>query len=270
MDDTNIVISVTCYNNEDEVIAFTKQMTEQSFSKNIQLIITCNSTQKYEYLKVALEQIPIITYIYNPEKNLGYLSGCLYGVEKTKLPEHYWLMISNTDLDFPSNKFFEEMLDDVDHDVWCIGPDITLKAIGKPQNPFFTERPSKRSMVIRKIAYSNFPFYKTYFKLSDIKGRTNKIHKKNSSQYVYAVHGSCFLLNSDIVPFLIKESQNIFMYGEELLIAEVVRENEKNTYYNSSATVIHNENQVTGTIASRRKQQWFKQSTNYIYRRFFE
>lgn len=270
LNDTNIVISVTCYNNEDEVITFAKQIAEQSVSKNIRLIITCNSTKKYEYLKDAVNELSIVSYIHNPGKNLGYLQGCLYGVEKTNLPNHYWLMISNTDLTFTTNTFFENILNDVNSDDWCIGPNILLKETKKSQNPFFFERPSKRSMMIRKTAYSCFLLYQIYFTLSNIKARIVKNEDKYTSQYVYAVHGSCFLLNSEIVPVLMKESHNIFMYGEELLISELVREQDKKVFYNSYTKIIHNENQVTGKIANRKKQQWFRQSTDYIYRRFFK
>lgn len=268
--DTNIVISVTCYNNEDEVIAFAKQIAEQSVCKNIQLIITCNSTKEYEYLKDAVNGVSIVSHIYNPGRNLGYLQGCLYGVEKTNLPNHYWLMIGNTDLTFTTNTFFEDIFNDVNSDDWCIGPNILLKETEKSQNPFFLERPTKRSMMIRKIAYSHFLLYQMYFKLSNIKTQLKKGDKDYSSQRVYSVHGSCFLLNSNIIPLLMKESQNIFMYGEELLVSELVREKGKKIFYNSCAKIIHNENQVTGKIANRKKQQWFKQSTDYIYRRFFE
>ena len=212
----------------------------------------------------------IYSHIFNPEKNLGYLSGCLYGLERTKLPDYYWLMICNTDLIIESQTFFEDIFDGVDSDVWCIGPSITLKATGKGQNPFFVERPSKLSMLIRKIAYSHYLLYNTYFKLSDVKCKTARGEKKDSSQQVYAVHGSCFLLNSDIIPLLVKESQNIFMYGEELLISELVRRYDKKVFYNRDTKIIHNENQVTGKIANSKKRQWFKQSTDYLYRRFFK
>lgn len=269
MNDINIVVSVVCYNNEDEVIAFAKQLSNQSVCNNINLIITCNCSNRFEYLQDALSRFSISTYIYNPEHNLGYLQGCLYGVKKTKLPDCYWLMISNTDLFFTSKTFFEEMLDGIDSNVWCIGPSITLKTTGKSQNPFFLERPSKKSMLLRKIVYSNYMLYKIYFMLSDIKNRTFKEENKHMSCFVYSVHGSCFLLNSEVVPSLIKESKNIFMYGEELLVSEIVREHQKKIYFNCEAGVIHNENQVTGMIATKRKQQWFKQSTDYIYSRFF-
>lgn len=266
----NIVISVACYNNEDEIIEFAKQIAEQSISEQIQLIITCNSVNHYDYLKDEIEKIHIKTYIYNPEKNLGYMSGCLYGVEKTQLPESFWLMISNTDLTFTSNRFLEEILSNVEEEVWCIGPNITLKETGKNQNPFLVDRPSRRSMLLRKIAYSNLFFYKAYFKLSEIKNSINKIQNNPFSMNVYAVHGSCFLVNSKIIPTLMEESGNIFMYGEELLVSELVRSEGKSVYYNSIASIIHNENQVTGTITTKRKQQWFKQSTDYIIRRFYK
>ena len=269
IDDASILISVVCYNNEDEVIAFAKQLAEQSICNNIQLIVTCNGSKRFEYLMGALSHFSFPTHVYNPERNLGYLQGCLYGVRKTKLPDQYWLMVCNTYLCFTSTNFFESVFDGVDSSVWCIGPNIKLKATGKSQNPFFFERPSKQSMLLRKIVYSNYMLYKVYCMFSDMKNKSWKEEIRHTSCFVYSVHGSCFLLKSDVIPLLIKESQNIFMYGEELLVSEIVRGQQKKVFFNCEASAIHNENQVTGTIATKRKQQWFKQSTDYIYSRFF-
>lgn len=268
-DEQNIVISVVCYNNEDEVIAFAKAIAEQTISDRIFLLITCNSVKEYGYLVDELEKIDLKTFLYNPGTNLGYLNGCLYGVTKTKLPSKYWLTICNTDLIFESKSFFENIIKDVDKDTWCIGPNIVLKATGKSQNPFFKFRPSKKSMQIRNFAYSHFFSYKIYFKLADIKGKVSKKSKEYNSQYVYAVHGSCFIVSSDMVPLLGDIGKNVFMYGEEILVAEIIYENEKKTYFNSSITVIHNENQVTGKIPTKKKQEWFSKSTKYICKRFF-
>lgn len=269
-DEQYIVVSVVCYNNEDEVITFAKAVAMQTNNDKVFLIVTCNSTKNYDYLKDELEKVELKTFLYDPGDNLGYLNGCLYGVSKTKLPDKYWLVISNTDLTFESMSFFKDITKGMSEDTWCIGPNIVLKTTGKRQNPFFKSRPSNRSMRIRNFAYSFFPTYKLYLKLSDIKAKVRADSKEYDSQYVYAMHGSCFVVSSDMVLQLAETAKHIFMYGEELLVAEIIYESGKKAYYNHRVTVIHNENQVTGTIATRKKQEWFSSSTSYLCKRFFK
>ena len=59
------------------------------------------------------------------------------------------------------------------------------------------------------------------------------------------------------------------MYGEEILISEVVRKYNKLVIYEPKFQVIHNENQVTGHINLRKKQKWFKNSFNYLKEKFY-
>lgn len=270
IDGQNMVISVVCYNNEVEVVTFAKAVAMQSLKDNIFLIVTCNSVKDYDYLEGELNRIDLRTFLHKPGKNLGYLNGCLYGVSKTILPKTYWLTVCNTDLTFESESFFEDITRGVEKDTWCIGPNIVLKTTEKKQNPFFKLRPSYKAMQMRRFVYSYFLTYKLYCKLSEIKEKTVETSRECNSQYVYSVHGSCFILKSDIVSLLTKEAKNIFMYGEELLVAEIIRENEKKVYFNSCTTVIHDENQVTRKITTKTKQEWFVKSTNYLCRRFFE
>ena len=261
----DIAVAVTCYNNEQEVMNFARALMQQTAISRIQLIVTCNSCRDISTFKKDLEQIDPLVQVYHPEKNLGYLQGCLYGVERSN-NKFRWVLISNTDISFCSNDFFERALNTDMEDVWCIGPDIVVKKSGIHQNPFLVRRPSKSKMLIWKTAYSNSFFFSCYSLL-----HMKKPHNNTStvvSGNVYAVHGSCMLLKEDCVHAISKEAKNIFMYEEELLIAELILENGKRSFFNSGIGIIHNENQVTGKIGNKRRQKWFKKSIDYIYCRF--
>ena len=102
--------------------------------------------------------------------------------------------------------------------------------------------------------------------------KMRKTHKANHNMYsrmIYAVHGSCFIVNGDCIDVLNRYEDNIFMYGEELFIAEIIAREKKMIFYDSSIKIIHNENQATGIVLNRRKQSWFKQSYIYLYNTFF-
>jgi GT2 family glycosyltransferase len=182
-------------------------------------------------------------------------------------------MICNTDIIFEDNSFIEQFLSKTyDDSVWCVGTSIILKRTGKNQNPFLRVRPTSAKVHTWRIFYSSYPLFRLYFKLHDIKKRKNASTQEIccASGYVYGVHGSCFFVTEECVNQLVPEAQGIFMYGEELLVAEVIRHNAKKIYYDSSLKIVHNENQVTSAIASSRKQKWFNNSFVYMYNQYFK
>ncbi len=258
----DLAVAITVYNNENEVLKFVKGLKKQSIIDRIQLLVTCNACKDIETFKNKLLQVLPSALVFNPNKNLGYLNGCLYSVKKAG-NTFSWVMVSNTDIEFKNDDFFEKALYSVPKDVWCIGPDIVLSANGAHQNPFLIKRPSKRRLQIWKIAYSNYPFFWLYFKLSELKP---KVYQENTmhSGTVYAIHGSCFLIRKECANSIIASCDGIFMYGEELLVAEIVNQNRKKIYCNMSIGRIQKENQVTGNVDMKRKQKWFKDSIMYI------
>lgn len=258
----DIAVAVTLYNNEKEVIEFAKGLLKQTVIDRIQLIVTCNACKNIvKFRSLLIKELPSAM-VFDPKENLGYLNGCLFGVNQTGFA-YSWVMISNTDIEFMEDNFFEKALMNVGEDVWCIGSDIILSTSGTHQNPFLIERPSRKKMLIWKTVYSAYSFFWLYFKLSELKSKkVQNTIKKN--QFVYAVHGSCFFLRNECAKKISLESKRIFMYGEELLVAESIHKNNKKCLFNSKISIVHNENQVTSGICLKRKQKWFDQSFSFL------
>ncbi|MGF7144106.1 GT2 family glycosyltransferase [Anaerotaenia torta] len=268
----DIVISVACYNNEDEIIAFAEQLSHQRISENLCLLVSCNSCSSSSDLEKKLNDVSVQTAVYNPKVNLGYLHGCLYGLsEYSRENEYDWAMISNTDLIFEKDSFFEKFSKGInDEDIWCVGPDITLKTTGAHQNPFLILPPSNRMINTWRFAYSNPVTFNLYFWLAGVKSRLKKANNEIlDSKFVYAVHGSCFLLRKECIEKIIEVKDEIFMYEEELLVAEVTKANGKKVFFDNNLSVVHNENQVTGTINNAKKHKWFKDSFYFLYKNFY-
>jgi GT2 family glycosyltransferase len=268
----DIVVSVVCFNNEAEIINFADQLSKQLLKERICLIITCNACSNPTELREKISKYPIESIIYEPCDNLGYLHGCLAGL-KVYLNDKdlCWALICNTDITFEKNDFFKSHIDRItDMEIWCVGPKIIQSDTGRNQNPFLEFRPSKQKMRILKMAFSSIITFNLYFWLACMKSkllRQNAVPSKN--RFVYAVHGSCFLISNDLLQLLLEDENKIFMYGEELLIAEIVQQNSKMIFYDDEITIRHHENQVTGKISIKKRQQWMKASLLYLYDRFF-
>lgn len=265
---TTIVVSVTCYENENEVLEFADKLSKQDCSESIAFLITCNKCRNIEVFRTKMEKIKLKSYVFNPGKNLGYLNGCLYGLKK--YGENYtWAVISNTDVEFMSNRFFKNFIGEkYGTEIGCVGPDVCLQDAITHQNPFFLTRPSRRAMKLRRAIYSNYPLYSLYCLLSSMKAKLKKKTVERSGQ-VYSVHGSIVVLRKKVVDALLEGENQIFMYGEELYIAEIVRKNNLISYYDKELEIRHKENQVTGKNPSRRKQEWISRSTSFLVSRFW-
>lgn len=265
-----IAVSVICYDNENEVLEFANKLSRQKGSEKIMLLVTCNKCKNIEQLREDLSKVKISSQVFETKKNLGYLLGCLYGF-KSYGGEYKWSIISNTDIDFVSDEFFAELLDKhYDSQIGCIGPDITLKVTGKHQNPFATSRPTNALMKMRKVVYSHYGLYSLYGCLSALKNKIVNHEKQITNKYIYGAHGSIVILKKECVDKFIDDDIQIFMYGEELYIAEKLRESQLLSYYDTNLKIIHNENQVTGKIASRKKQEWSSQSINFLVDRYWK
>ena len=124
-------------------------------------------------------------------------------------------------------------------------------------------------MHFRRWIFSDYGRFALYNWLSSVKKNLKKGQKLVESGFVYGVHGSFIMLRKPCVNDLIDDKAPIFMYEEELYIAERLRERKLLTYYDAQLKITHNENQTTGKVNNRRKQKWFEQSMTYLVNRYW-
>lgn len=264
-----IVVSVSCYNNDDEIVTFAKDLAKQVNSEQLYFLVTCNSCLDFNLLHNRVVSAFENTKVFLPGSNLGYLHGCLYGIKNAEI-DYDWALICNTDIQFRNDDFFNLLTTNVTENVWCIGPDITLLATGEHQNPYLVTRPSKKHITKWKVMFNNRLAYMLTCRLAKIKHKYfPKKQFLTNKEYVYALHGSCFFLRKECVEAIERLHDPIFMYDEELLVAEVVRSYNKLCKYAKDAGIYHNENQVTGKIDYTKKFEWLKKSKSYIWNTFY-
>ena len=267
-----IVIAVNCYNNEEEVIRFIDTIANQSAVDDIYLAISVNKATNVDMVTEHLQQSRLHGIVVDPGKNLGYLHGCLFALEKSKIENYKWAVIGNTDIAIEDKDFLKKTIEtSYDKDIWCLCPDIYCPPKGSHQNPFRITKPTKDRMLFLNYIYSSRIRFEIYTLLSQIKSKIIKgMSDVKESQYVYSAHGSFFFVTQECIKCIVDNNDPIFMYGEEALIAGLVHENNKKIYYDNRLKVTHNENQVTGRIGNKRKWIWFKDSFAYIGKRFFD
>jgi GT2 family glycosyltransferase len=111
-----ILLIIVNYKNEQEVKDFLFIIKHQTYKKYIDILVVNNqSSSDVSYMDFIKETNEIIkNKHYNPQKNLGYLSGALYGYRQHRIKNpgnrYEWIVISNTDI-LMNEDAFEKLFD---------------------------------------------------------------------------------------------------------------------------------------------------------------
>ncbi len=176
---------VMLYQNEAEVLTYAKSLISQNISKEISLVIVVNksSASDLETLSKQLNELNLVTYIYNPQKNLGYLNGAIYGINQFFLGENYlpeWVIISNTDIEYYDNTFFKGISDKrYTEDTWWVAPSVYSPSKKSYDNPLYDNRLAKKKMerliyIYERPNISFFHMYASKIKSSILKGKKTR------------------------------------------------------------------------------------------------
>ena len=268
-----IINIVICYKNVSEVIQYAHQFNDYKKAE-MELIIVVNklSSEQINLMNTELKKIDIVYKIYNPEKNLGYLNGLIYGYRKyvEENGEADWIIMSNTDIQFDPCHYYEYVEKrKYGSNVWCVGPAVYSKFRKSYDNPVAIQRRSKKDLK-RLITIFKTPFINVfYIFLSDVKARMFP-RDIGKSRNVYEVHGCFFMIRKELGNLLIQNGYPGFLYSEEAYISELVFCNNKKIFYDNQLEIIHLEHSVTGLLQKRKIAKYLSESLQNIFDIFYE
>jgi GT2 family glycosyltransferase len=270
-----IVDTVIFYQNEEEVFAYAKEVSKQTAVQEIALVIVVNKKGDTEIadFKRKLETLPMDIYLYDPNENLGYLNGVIYGyqqycIETQSIPE--WVVVSNTDIEFRNKKFFEDFLrTGYEKEVWCVAPSVYNPVKNSYDNPEYIERCSKNKIDRLIYFYERPTLAFLYENAAKIKGKLGR-NEKLDSQFIYSAKGCFFIIRNEMAALLNDRKYKALLYSEESYVAEIIRSLGKKIYYDSDIEVIHNESAVTGKLQIEQKAKYIADSLKIIREEFYE
>lgn len=268
-----IVNVVICYENLEEVVAYAKQFQNVQNQNEIELVVVINKLEDKNQVKLLAETLyglKIKFRIYNPNKNLGYLNGMIYGYRQYRKEKSAdWIIMSNTDIVYDVWKFLSYLSNrKYEEDIWCIGPSIYADNRKSYDNPVAVER-RKEKRIRRIIRMLRIPIINIFYVgLSDVKARIFP-HQKGVSQFVYEVHGCFFIVRKELADLLIEKEFPAFLYSEELYIAEMCYQYGKKIFYDTELEVKHLEHSVTGLLKKRKIAKYVSESLQIMLDMFY-
>lgn len=275
-----LVICVNYFNNE-ETLGYIQSLFRQQQSEYLQVIAVDNSnTLKDHDVSFLPSRIAANTFIFNPDKNLGYLNGAAWGLERylTTHPMPEWVVVSNTDINFLDSFFFEKLFTYYPKGFsGVVAPSIILEHDMRNQNPYRTVRPSKAKIFFYKTAYRCYLTAVLYQLAEKCKKEIHKMMSKPSQNRIvgdqpmaiYAPHGSFIIFHRTYFQRNGTLKYGAFLYNEELFVAETARQLGLNVIYDPRLSVVHREHQTTSLIRSRDKMRYHKQSLACIYDSYY-
>jgi len=224
------IIFCVNYNSYNEAENYLSSLEKAVVNSDVELtVVVADNSAKVEPIKsdYSFELIHLPT-----NGNLGYFGGAIYGIRNCNkvLSDYDYCIISNVDLSV-SDDFFSILSSiSIDRGVGCIAPQIYSSGENRDRNPKVLERYSAKKLKILRMMYK-FPVLDHLYTSILFRKRRQSV-ENSTKEIIYAAHGSFMLFTKEFSAFLQTMEYPVFMFGEEIFIAEHLRKLDLKTVYN--------------------------------------
>ena len=230
-----LCIFAVCHNSYQEALAFLDSITTSLKNTEVELdfYFIDNSTDIDEQcVDLLMHGSEYFNIYYHRSENLGYIpsiSACIRNLELVLLDYEY-VCISNVDLEM-SDCFFKNL----DAIQWCntIGvyaPAIISSDLNVDRNPKIVSRPSRLKLVTNKMLFRYSLGHLILRGINSLRLKIRDYLKPSLAAFnsrssmetvkIYAAHGSFMILTKAFVNEESELNYPVFLFGEEIYIAE--------------------------------------------------
>lgn len=236
-----------------------------------QLVVVDNSGDAKQWeLLTLLQGVDSRVRILRSPRNLGYFGGAGYALKTIGLEEVDWLVVSNTDVRLADGSALG-LLAEVrcGLDLGVVAPRIQTARTGRDQNPDKRTRPTAGAA--RRVAWAlRFPpIAQVVMLLVPLKRfvarRREPLFAVGASEEVYAAHGSFMAFSRRFFDAGGSLEHPLFLFGEEVFVAEQCRALGLRTLFVPDIRVEHNEHRHTGYIRSWSMLRQSGAAAKYVY-----
>ena len=261
---------------------FLANLSRANAFSDLAVIIVDNSSDKKDVANIheANEKFSNVE-VLESATNLGYFGAARFAFDHylmrgQSVPD--WVIVCNHDVIVEDGDFFAKLFAHDPSAAGVIAPRIQIRESGVDQNPFMRRRPSRLRWGLYKFAKSSYWTAVVWEGMSRVK-RTLKspvarsVNVSNEptflrSEPIYAAHGAFFIFSRRYFEAGGYLDGNLFLYGEEISVAELCRSLKLPVIYVPSLRVIHNEHESTGRIVSRSTYDYERKALQYVTSRY--
>src|SRR5215510_9945967 len=212
------------------------------------------------------------------DANQGYFGAARLALDHymngQQLPD--WVVVCNHDVLIEDKDFFAKLIGTDPSAVGVIAPSIKTRPGGLEQNPFMRRRPGRLRWAKLQLVSSNYGIALVWDWLWRQKSRVKSWaalrkgvpQRQDRRVSVYAPHGSFLIFSRRFFECGGFLDGNLFLYGEEISVAEMCRELRLPIIYDPWLQVIHTEHHSTGNVLSRFTYECQRDSIRYLTSRY--
>lgn len=235
-------------------------------SIDITIYIADNTEKNTKEIGRDVEGINVIPFAFH--KNYGYFGAIHRMMNETDYQSFDLVIISNVDIEL-STDFIDRVVDnqglDSNSNIGWIAPQIYSKAEQRDRNPKMLSRYSLRKLKALHFLFQHPALYHLY-RLSAYK---RKKYIKHQPGEIYGGHGSFIILTRTYFERCGIINYPVFLFGEEIYLAEQCRKHGLKVVYDPSIKVIDTEHASTSKMRSRFYCNCNAKALEYIMSAFY-
>lgn len=259
-----VCVNYNSYAELEQYLESIEQSAKIAESITVEVVVADNSTivrefdtDKYKFISVKFQKLD----------NIGYLVGAQYIINTTSnILDYDYVAISNVDITMKENFFVELTTSSIEKDVAWIAPQIYSSDENRDRNPKVLSRYSKKKLQLLYYMY-RYPFLFYAYTLTAYKRK--KLQPKYPAMDIYAGHGSFMLLTRSFFESYKEIHYPIFLFGEELFLAEEILKAAKKVRYVPSLVIYDNEHVSTSTLKKNTYFKYNQESIKYILDKYY-
>lgn len=271
---TKFLIILVNYQSDACIYQYIEMLLNTANFQELEIIITNNKAVDSVRLNNFCQRFTNIK-ILEPSQNLGYLGGAHFALRYyletvKKLPQ--FVILSNPDIEIVDKDFFSQ-LSTIQEEAEVLGPQIISVYKGDNQNPFYKNRISQRKLKLIRFVTTNTALYTGYrflFNLKKLLKPSFQDNNRTEAIRVYAVHGAFIIFRDTFFKNGGTLDYRLFLFGEEIYIAEMCRKFNMKMLYIPTLKVRHHEHQMTGTLKTKQLIGYLNQSIQFLLEDFFK
>lgn len=239
-----IAIYCVTYNSYSELHQYMESVNQAAMaaSQVVDMYVCDNTETGCEPISCSGENISLR--VFSPKKNLGYFGAMGYMMQQASPNGYDYVILSNVDIQLCQNSLKILLERNADDWVGWIAPEIFSSFENRDRNPKIVRRYSRRRIQIFRLCY-RFPVLHYLYTLTAYKRKHLQSH--NPGQ-IYAGHGSCLILTSSYFDKCGIIDYPVFLYGEEIYVAEKCRNAQLKVEYDPSVKILDGEHVSTGKM----------------------
>lgn len=236
-------IAIYCinYNSYNEIRSFLVSVDRAVSLTSVSLdVFIADNTKKECRKDIEVDGLIYITIkIFDYNDNPGYFGAAQRMMHETNVTSYDYVIISNVDLTLKEDALKSLISIKEDVNVGWIAPSLYSTKLNRDRNPELMHRYSVNKLRLIRLMFK-YPLlqiiYKnTLYKRKNLKSRVTK------SVNIYAGHGSLIILTKQYIKICGIPEYPVFLFCEELYIAEKCRMNNLRVIYRPDIHILDDE-----------------------------